>query len=446
MDLSIFGLGYVGAVSAACLAKRGHQVLGCEPNLEKLALFRAGKSPIAESGLAELVRASVSSGGLDVTDDAVKATQHGDVLFVCVGTPSDGKGSTDLRQVKRVFTEIGTALRSVPSDRYVSIVLRSTVPSGTTQDVLLPLLESTSGRRVGDSVGLAFQPEFLREGSALADFDHPPYSVWGAIDQQTEGRLGELFAPLGRPMHSIKASEAELLKYSANAFHAAKVGFANEIGRISQSLGVNSHTVMSLLCEDTVLNISPRYLRPGLSFGGSCLPKDLRALERIALREGVSIPMLSGLLQSNTTHLEYTLQRIMEEAPTTIALSGLSFKPKTDDLRESPLVLLAERLLGKGVSVRIYDPGVSEVQLLGTNRTFVQAKLPHLSELLVQSAQEAVEGADLAVVGHPNRSFVNAVAARQAAMPSAEAFPCLDLAGLPTELTKELSSVEGLCW
>lgn len=399
MKISIFGLGYVGSVSAACLARDGHEVLGVDMNPEKLALLRSGKAPIVEEGIQELTRAAVQSGRLQVTDDAAAAISATELSFICVGTPSSTNGSQDLSAVVRVAEAIGGALARKSS--FHTVVLRSTVAPGTALELVRPALEASSGKRSGVDFGLCFQPEFLREGSSIKDYDHPPLTLVGADSPDSIEALRQLFGHLPCEFIATDIRTAEALKLVCNAFHALKITFANEVGRVAGALDIDARQIMALVCRDTRLNISPAYLKPGFAFGGSCLPKDLRALTYIARSRDVDTPVLSSILPSNQIHIEKVVERVLADKRRRVGMLGLSFKPGTDDLRESPLVALAERLLGKGMRLSIHDADVSLSRLIGANKQYIEDAIPHLGELLTASAEETIRNADIVIVGHP---------------------------------------------
>ena len=436
MRVSVFGLGYVGCVTAACLASEGHEVLGVEPMRSKADLIRAGRSPIVEPGLDDLLLAAREAGTLDATDDAAAAIAWSSLSIVCVGTPSRANGSLDLSHVLAVAAQIGAALRD--KDDFHVVALRSTMLPGSVLDVVVPALEQASGKTAGTGFGVAFCPEFLRETTAIRDFYEPPYSVVGVVDPRTEAALRELLGFLAAPLHVVDVPTAEALKYACNAFHAVKVTFANEMARVFHSSGVDTRQVMDLFVQDTDLNISPRYLRPGFAFGGSCLPKDVRALTHHARSQDQDLPLLSSLLPSNATQVEQALLRVLATGARRVALLGLSFKPGTDDLRESPFVTLSELLIGKGVELTIYDPVVQPELLVGTNKTYVAERLPHLHRILRSSGPAALEGAELVVLGTHDATAVDAA--------RASGLPVLDLTGRFSARDAVASGWEGLAW
>jgi GDP-mannose 6-dehydrogenase len=398
MRVSIFGLGYVGSVTAACLASLGHHVIGVDVNPEKIALINQGKSPLVEPDLDRLVLDAVQSGLLSATQNAAEAVHASEILMVCVGTPSNSNGSLDLSYVKRVLSQIGEALRRENS--YKVIVLRSTVLPGTFKAYLEPHLTSESGKNIGAELGFVINPEFIREGSAIKDFQNPPFSIIGQLCEQDGDRLAELYDSIPAPMFRTDPDSACMIKYACNAYHALKITFANEIGRLCNELSLNAGNIMSIFCEDQELNISARYLKPGFAFGGSCLPKDLRALLYLARHSDVNLPMLEAILPSNDLQVQLAIDIVQKIGRKHIALIGLSFKPNTDDLRESPMVSLVETLLGKGYEVRIFDPYVKLSWLIGSNRDYIQKSIPHIADLICDSIQETIEPAEVILAAH----------------------------------------------
>ena len=415
MRISIFGLGYVGAVSLACLARDGHDVTGADIDEHKLALIRAGRSPIVEEGIQALMETVVASGRVSLTADAGSAVAASDISFVCVGTPALPNGSQDLRAIERLADQIGTALR-VKSE-YHLVVIRSTVRPGTLESLIKPIIERRSGKKAWRDFGLAFQPEFLREGSSIRDYDQPPFTVVGTPSERDARMLRELFGHLPCEFVQTQLNTAEMLKYACNTFHAVKITFANEVARIGKPLGVDAREVMRLLCQDTRLNISPAYLRPGFAFGGSCLPKDLKALLYLAKESDVQLPMLQSVLPSNREHIERAAEIVLASGRRAVGLAGLSFKAGTDDLRESPLVTLAERFIGKGLNLKIYDPDVRLARLVGANRRYIEETIPHIASVLCEDADALVAHAEVLVLGHANAEVIAALRARGARAP-----------------------------
>ena len=438
MKISVFGLGYVGAVTLTCLARDGQEVTGVDIDAGKLDLIRNGRSPIVEVGVQELMSDGVARGKISVTTDVQQAIAGSDVSFVCVGTPGNGNGSQDLRALLRLAENIGTALRS--QRRYHVVVVRSTVQPGTIESQVRPILESHSAKRAGPDFGLCFQPEFLREGSAIRDYDHPPYTVIGTDSEAAAATLWEVFGHLPCEFLVTRIGTAECLKYACNAFHALKITFANEIGRIAQACEVNPHEVMRLLGLDAQLNISTAYLKPGFAFGGSCLPKDLRALLDVAKRRDVDTPMLASLLPSNRVQIERAVEAVLADGGRTVGMLGLSFKPGTDDLRESPMVTLAERFIGKGLALRIYDPGVSLSRLVGANRRYIEESIPHIGSLMRDSLREVVAPSDIVIVGLADREVLGEM--RQY---TRNEQLILDLVNMP-ERAGLRGRYRGICW
>ena len=399
MKVAVFGLGYVGTVTAACLASRGHDVWGVDVDASKVGEVCAGRSPVAEPGLEALIAEAVAGGTLHAATSCLEALDRAEVSLVCVGTPSAAGGATELSYIRRSVDDIVGTLCSVtpPASGHHSVIVRSTVPPGTIEEVVVPALaRALAGADI--TAGAAMCPEFLREGSGVADFFASPLVVAGTSDPRVAESVTSLFGFLDEPVRIVEPRTAESLKYACNAFHATKVSFANEMSRLLRVAGVDSREVMSLFCEDRVLNISPAYLRPGFAFGGSCLPKDLRSLLHLARTNSVDLPMLAGTLATNELMISDIVDRIVACDGRTVALLGLSFKANTDDLRESPNAELAERLIGKGFDVRIYDSFVNPARLIGANRRQIEAKLPHLGRLLTHEPGEALRGADVAIV------------------------------------------------
>lgn len=438
MDISVFGLGYVGCVSAAALAADGHRVVGVDVNADKVGSVNEGRSPIVEPGLDALVRDSVASGRLRATTDTVQAIRDSHVSLICVGTPSRRNGSLDLSYLARVSEEIGEAIRDKPD--YHVVVVRSTVLPGTTHTVVIPTLESRSGKEYGKGFGVAVNPEFLREGTALRDFRHPPLTLVGHNHSaDAAGAIG-LYENVDAPLVSTSIKVAEMMKYASNTWHAVKVCFANEIGAVCKQLGVDSHDVMDIFCRDTKLNLSPYYLKPGFAFGGSCLPKDVRALQYRSKELDVEAPLIESVMRSNAAQVQRAIDEVVELGRKRIGLLGFSFKAGTDDLRESPMVILAEALLGKGFQLKIYDRNVSLARLVGANRRYIEEQIPHLSSLLCETTAEVVGGSDVIVVGNPADEFSEAVLACQAGQ------VVLDLVRLPIQQADLKAEYRGIGW
>jgi GDP-mannose 6-dehydrogenase len=439
MRVSVFGLGYVGAVSAGCLAKSGHHVIGADTQQVKVDHINAGQSPILEDGISELIAEVVRGGRLRATRSAAEAVAESDLSIVCVGTPSAPSGKLDLAHLASVSQDIGAALAGKKSPH--TVVVRSTVLPGTVEEQVIPILEGASRRRLGDGYRVLYNPEFLREGTAIADFFSPPLTVVGAMGGESADALRELYRSIDAPFHVVPVRVAEMLKYSANAFHGLKIAFANEIGRLAKRLGADSHVVMDLLCQDTKLNISRAYLRPGFAFGGSCLPKDLRALTHRAREADVSMPLLDSIIPSNERHIELAMETVRDAARKRIGLLGLSFKPGTDDLRESPLVTLAERLIGKGYELQVYDPLVNLDRLIGANKTYILREIPHISRLMAPAVAAVVDFAEVLILGNASREFKvlesHAFRAEQVVV---------DLTGLLKGKVKPPVEYHGVCW
>jgi GDP-mannose 6-dehydrogenase len=435
MKLSIFGLGYVGCVSAACFAAAGQEVIGVDVNQVKVDIINDGLSPIVEPGVDALIAAAVKEQRLRATTDVAQAVADSDVSLVCVGTPSNHNGSLDLRYIKRVCQEIGAALEKKPS--YHIVAIRSTMLPGTIASLVTPTLEVYSGKRAGRDFGVAINPEFLREGTSIHDFNHPPFTLIGADDEDAATPLRRLYAHLDAEVLTVGIKEAEMVKYACNCFHAVKVTFANEIGMLAKALGVDSHRVMEVFCKDTKLNLSPYYLKPGFAFGGSCLPKDLRALNHKAKELDVDLPMLSSVLPSNQFQIERVVEMILRTGRKKVGLLGLSFKPNTDDLRESPLVTLVERLLGKGLKLSIYDREVELARLFGANKEFIENEIPHISSLMCKELQEVVDHSEVLIIGKKDEEFRQIVEANGRLM--------IDLVRL-TEREDKQENYQGICW
>ena len=438
MKISIFGLGYVGAVSLACLARDGHSVIGVDIDKAKLELIRAGKTPVIEEGMVELMARAACSGRVSVTDDVLQAVLGSELSLVCVGTPSAANGSQDLGATLKVAHQLGRALREKREPHV--FVFRSTLVPGTVEDVLRPILEDESGKREGEGFHVCFQPEFLREGTSIRDYDKPPFTIVGARHESPVERLRELFGHLPCELHVTSIRAAEMVKYCCNNFHAVKITFANETARLCEALGVDPFQVMDLVCQDRSLNISPAYLKPGFAFGGSCLPKDLRATLYLAKTRDVELPMHAAVLGSNRVHIDHAIAKVLASGKRRVGMIGLSFKTGTDDLRESPLVLLAEQFIGKGLSLLVYDPEVHLSQLLGANRRFIEQHLPHIGSLLRPDIQAVIEESDVLVVGL-NGAKVSEALQRH----TRKGQLVLDLVNIPGR-ERLPASAEGLCW
>ena len=407
MRISVFGLGYVGAVSAGCLARDGHRVIGVDPNPTKVDLINSGRSPIVEAEISEIIASAIESGRLSATTDAALAVRETDLSLVCVGTPSNVNGSLDLKFVRAVCKDISIAL-TAKSERH-TVAIRSTMLPGSMRNVVLPLLEENSGKRAGIDFGLCNNPEFLREGTAVYDYSHPPKTVIGELAHGDGDLLAALYGSLDAPLIRVPVDTAEMVKYVDNVWHALKVGFANEIGSLCKRMNLDGQQVMSIFCQDQKLNLSSYYLRPGFAFGGSCLPKDLRALNHLAGRLDVDVPIIGSVLPSNNVHLQRGLDLIQGRGSKRIGVLGFSFKAGTDDLRESPIVELIERLIGKGFDVRIYDKNVNVARLVGANREYILNHVPHIAKIMVGSVAEVLADAETIVIGNGSEEFRNVV-------------------------------------
>src|SRR5687767_5001299 len=438
MKVSVFGLGYVGSVSAAAFADEGHEVVGVDVVPDKVDAVNSGRSPIVELGLADLLARGVGSGrqrATTSTEDAVRST---DLSLICVGTPSRKNGSLDLTYLTRVCSEIGEVLHD--KSEYHVVVVRSTVLPGTTHGTVIPALEAASGKKYGEGFGVSVNPEFLREGTAIRDFAHPPLTLVGHNHAADAMPTKALYQNIDAPLFSASIRVAEMIKYTSNTWHAVKVVFANEIGNLCKRLNVDSHEVMDIFCQDDKLNLSSYYLKPGFAFGGSCLPKDVRALQYRAKEVDLDMPVIQSILGSNRLQIEHALDLVMQSGRKRVGLLGFSFKAGTDDLRESPMVILAEALLGKGYHLSIYDRNVSLARLVGANKEYIETQIPHLSSLLRETLDEVIEGSDVIVIGNPAPEFVDAVARCRADQ------MVIDLVRLPLDHTAVKARYEGICW
>ena len=439
LSISVFGLGYVGSVSAACFASMGHRVIGVDVNPAKVEMMESGKSPIVEASMNELVAEGNRSCRLHATVDSNAAVLESDVSFVCVGTPSLRNGKLDLSHIEMVAREIGNALKQKNSGH--TFVLRSTVLPGTTESIVLPILEQASGKRAGSDFTVAYNPEFMREGSAVADFLQPPYTILGAQDPSHLAPLRELYKPTPGQIFETSVAVAEMVKYLSNAFHAVKVTFANEVGTLCKNLGVDAQAVTEIFTSDTRLNISPAYLSPGFAFGGSCLPKDVRALTYRAKELDLKLPMLESLLPSNSEHVERALEAVMRTNKRKIAQLGLSFKAGTDDLRESPQVLLVKRLLGEGYELKVWDKDVSLGRLAGSNRQYIEEVIPHIGSLLSADLEDVLKWAEVVIIG--NKSAKKDELTKHLRQDQV----VIDLVNLDKKLRSDgTCSYQGICW
>jgi GDP-mannose 6-dehydrogenase len=402
MKISIMGLGYVGAVSAGCLSKDGHTVIGVDPQQSKVDLINAGKTPIIERDIGEIIQRSVAEGRLRATTDVADAVRHSDLSLICVGTPSLGNGHIDLKYVRRVCEQIGAALKDHPGH---TVVVRSTMLPGTMRQVVIPTLEAASGLTAGTDFGVCLNPEFLREGTAVHDYFHPPKTVIGEFDKNSGDVVAKLYGHMPCPLIRTDYETAEMVKYADNTWHALKVAFANELGNICKGLGLDSHKLMEIFCQDTKLNLSPYYLKPGFAFGGSCLPKDVRALAYKAKTMDVNVPIINAILPSNDEQIERGIRAVTEKGSRKVGILGFSFKAGTDDLRESPMVELVEHLIGKGYDLRVYDSNVRMASIHGANREYILNHIPHISKLMVDTIDEVLLHAGTIVIGNAAPEF-----------------------------------------
>ena len=405
MKLSVFGLGYVGCVSAACFADAGNEVIGVDVNPTKVEIINSGKSPIIEDGINELMAKVVKSGRLSATIDSERAVMDSDLSLICVGTPSNQNGSLHLRHVEQVCREIGSVLKR-KEKRHI-VVVRSTMLPGTIENTVVPALEETSGKKAVKDFGICINPEFLREGSSLKDFHAPPFTLIGADDEETTAAVSGLYANINAPVFVTSLKTAEMVKYVCNCFHALKVSFANEIGNICKALQIDSHEVMDVFCQDTKLNLSPYYLKPGFAFGGSCLPKDLRAINYKAKELDVEVPILSAILPSNRLQIERAVEMVMSSGKKRVGVLGFSFKAGTDDLRESPMVTLIETLIGKGFELALYDRHVSLAKLVGANKEYIEREIPHISKLMRSTVDGVLNDSDVVIIGNQAEEFLS---------------------------------------
>lgn len=438
MKLAMFGLGYVGCVSAACLAHHGHKVVGVDINLLKVRMVNAGQSPILEERTAELVQEAVASKKLWATNDAVQAVESSEAALVCVGTPSRRNGSLNLQYVEHVVEQIGSALRKHKD--FYTVIIRSTMLPGSTENVVMPILKESSGKRIGESIGLCVNPEFLREGSAVHDFEHPPFTLIGIMDEWTATEVENIYKGINAPLIRHQMRVIEMVKYISNAYHALKVVFANEIGNLCKCEGIDSHVLMEIFMRDRKLNISEAYLRPGYAFGGSCLPKDLRALLYRAKEWDLKLPLLEAVLPSNELQIRRVLDMVIDTGERRVSVLGLSFKTGTDDLRESPMVELVELLIGKGFDLRIYDRNVLLSRLVGSNRQYIEEKLPHIESIIVDSLDKALSHGKVLIVGSQDRKFKSLL--RRVSKSKV----VIDLARVIDDSGKTKAKYRGICW
>lgn len=431
-------MGYVGSVSAASLASTGHRVVGVEIDKLKLRLLKSGRSPVLEPGLDGLIRSGIASGLLRVTDSAHDAVLETDASWICVGTPGDAGGRTDLSALEHVCTEVGKALATKES--YHVIVVRSTVPPGTVREKVIPWIEQDSGLRAGEDFGVCMSPEFLREGSALDDFSTPAFTLIGQLNGSSGDLAAESFSGADAPIIRTNLETAEMVKYAGNAFHALKVVFANEIGRLAKAQGIDGRDVMDILCRDTQLNISTAYLKPGFAFGGSCLPKDTRAIRRMARDFDTEVPVLDAVLDSNQRHIERAIEIVQARGSKDIGVLGLSFKAGTDDVRESPVVPLIESLVGRGYDVQVHDEDVRVSTLIGANREFIHREIPHIASLMKPTIDEILDRAQVIVVASDRPAY------RDILHKIREDQVLIDLVGLEKGQETTFGGYEGIGW
>ena len=438
MKISILGLGYVGCVSAACLSKDGHEVIGVDINESKVGMINDGKSPIVEPGLEDLIHSGRKAGLLSATTDIKKALFNTEVSLICVGTPSRSNGSLELQNVKAISQEIGGILAE--KSGHHCIVFRSTVLPGTTRDMVIPILEQQSGKKAHVDFDVYFNPEFLREGSSIKDFYDPPYTIIGGNSPDGNSAVKGLYDSISAPLEYTTYEVAETVKYICNVFHGLKVSFANEVGQICKGIGIDSHQVMDLFTRDTKLNISPAYLKPGFAFGGSCLPKDLRAILYKSKELDLSTPLLASVMESNQKHIQKAVDMIISKGKKKIGMLGLSFKEGTDDLRESPTVTLIETLIGKGFQIKIYDSEVFLAKIFGANKEYIQREIPHISDLVCENVQEVIQESEVIVLAKSNRNFDKDI------LPFLDNKIVVDLIRMKKDLSQMPKGYEGIGW
>lgn len=437
MNVSIFGLGYVGTVTACCLARWGHSITGIDINRQKVDSINKGESPIVEPGISKLLKQAVMSERFTASVNASEAIAKTELSLICVGTPSNHNGSLDLKYIFNVAEQIGRALKK--KSEYHIVVIRSTVLPGTVERVA-SVLEEISGKVLGNDFGMASNPEFLREGCSIHDFDNPPFTIIGASDECVAEALQKLYKPIKAPFYRLKIKEAEFLKYASNAFHAVKITFANEIGSLCKKNGIDSHVVMNAFLQDTKLNISSTYLKPGFAFGGSCLPKDLRAIAYDSRNHDLHLPLLESVLLSNELQIQRVIDWVINQKKKKIGILGLSFKNDTDDMRESPIVKVLETLLGKGFKISVYDPNVNLAKLKGANRRYIKEVIPHISRLMKHNINEVFDAAELIIIANDNKEFT-------AALPRIRSDQIiLDLVRISNDQPNIGGRYEGICW
>lgn len=437
MKIAVLGLGYVGCVSATCFAKEGHEVMGVDVIRDKVDIINSGKSPIVEPGLEEYLSEAVGAGRLRASCSVEEALSWADVALICVGTPSERNGDIRLDYVYRVAAEIGRAIRGVK--HYQVFVIRSTVLPGTLNHCL-EIIAEESGKKIGKDFGGCSNPEFLREGTALKDFYDPPYTIIGEFDRRSGDQLAEIYRSINAPLIRTEVKVAEMVKYANNVFHAVKVVFGNEIGTICKAEGIDSHKLMEIFCKDDKLNLSSYYLKPGFAFGGSCLPKDVRAITYRGRKRDLNLPLLNSLIPSNENHLNRGIEMVLSKGKKRVGILGLSFKGNTDDLRESPMVNVVETLLGKGYDLRIYDKNVHLARLFGANKDYINKKIPHISRLMVGSAEELLAHSQLLIIGNKNKEFLEIIKR------AGSGCQVVDFVRLFSDLSEAGGDYEGICW
>ena len=439
MKISVFGLGYVGCVTGACFAELGHKVIGVDVNMKKVDMINKGNSPIIEEGFHELLESVVENGNFSATSSWEQAIADSEIALVCVGTPSRSNGSIDPRFVIRVSEHIGEALRSKKD--YFVVGMRSTVLPGTVDEIIIPTIEKQSGKSAGSDFGICMIPEFLREGSSVYDFHNPPRTVIGEYDSKSGDVISEMFKNIDAPLIRTKIKIAEMVKYADNIFHALKVTFANEVGNICKEIGVDSHKVMDIFCMDNKLNLSSYYLKPGFAFGGSCLPKDLKAIIYECKTLDLETPVLKAILESNREQIVKVIRKLCEYKGRSLGFLGLSFKGGTDDLRESPIVEVIEIMMGKGFNVRIYDKYVSIAKLIGANKEYIEKEIPHISSLICSSAKELIHNSEVIIVGNYSDEFKDALIKE-----AKENQVVIDLLKIVDEPNTIKGNYYGICW
>lgn len=437
MKISIFGLGYVGAVSAGCLASDGHEVIGVDPNTTKVDLINRGVTPIIEKDIGEMIEKTVADGLLRATADVAQAVRESDVSLICVGTPSQLNGNLDLSYVRRVCEEIGAAIRD--KDGFHVVVARSTMLPGSMVSLVIPTLEESSGKRAGVDFGVCNNPEFLREGTAVWDYYNPPKTVIGETDTRAGDILVKLYEQLDAPLVRTDVETAEMVKYTDNTWHALKVTFANEIGNLCKALGIDGHKVMDIFCQDTKLNLSPYYMKPGFAFGGSCLPKDVRALTYKGRSLDLDLPVLNSIMPSNQYQVRKGVDMVTAYGKKKIGVLGFAFKAGTDDMRESPVVEVIEALIGKGYDLKLYDKNVNIAALTGANKDYILNHIPHISRLMVDDVAEVLKHAEVIVIGNGAREFASVIDQLRPGQ------VIVDLVRI-TPNTSEQGRYDGICW